>query len=139
VYRRFAFPIIILICGLMLPNLALRAAEKSAKNTSSSNIITEGEWIGYLRKFKSDTVCKANFGLVSASVKSNRLEIKFAVDTVPASVSGKISPARKFAEWANFDIRMQDSYDTARATGKFQGTFRGQIFDGYFNAGGRVP
>ena len=119
---------------MMLPIPAVYAADKTDKNSSSANRITEGEWVGYLRKLKSDIVCEAVFSLESAVVKGGSFEIKFKVDTVRASVSGKISPAQKFSEWANFDIRMQDSYDTARATGKFQGTFRDNLFDGYFNA-----
>ena len=132
-YSRFS-ALLMLICVLMLPNLAVYAADKSPENTNSANSITEGEWIGYLRKFKSNLSCDVKFRLKSAIVKNNRLEVKFEVEALQVSVSGKISPAKKFDEWANFEIRMPNSYDTARATGKFQGTFRDNIFDGYFNA-----
>tara|TARA_B100000315_G_C14590445_1_gene595463 strand:- start:3662 stop:5281 length:1620 start_codon:yes stop_codon:yes gene_type:complete len=118
----------------MLPDFAVRAQDQTKKKSQSSDTIVPGEWIGYLRKFDSDSACEAKFKLVSATVENSNLEITFKVDAQQSSVSGKIGSTRKFDEWTNFEIRMQDSYDTARATARFQGTFRDHIFDGYFNA-----
>ncbi len=110
------------------------AQDTSGKKSQSAIPVKQGKWVGIFKKFVSESNCPSKFALKSATVNGRGLEIKFTVDGAAHSIAGKIDNSNKFFEWANFDIQMPEGTDTDRATSKFKGTFKDNLFDGYFNA-----
>ncbi|MBT7955074.1 MAG: hypothetical protein HN731_07775 [Rhodospirillaceae bacterium] len=124
--RRLIAIISLLLVWLVTPSqFAAFAQDKSIKG---------GAWVGIIKKFGVKANCPSVFVIKSATVNGQSLEIKFTVDGSPQTVAGKIDAANKFFEWTNFDLRMPEGTDTDRASSKFKGTFKDNIFDGYFNA-----